>query len=223
MLQGFFQIALTLLLVVILTPILGGYLARVFLSKKTFLDSVITPVEQGIYLLGGIDTQEEMTGWQYVQAVLCSNLAVGILVFLLLIFQGWLPLNPTNLGMPTWDTALHTTISFLANADLQHYAGEITLSYFSQIAALGFLMFIAAGTGLAVGIAFIRGLTGRRLGNYYVDLTRSITRVLLPISIVGAVLLMILGVPETLAGPATVTTLEGSTREHLSFHLSINA
>jgi len=195
MLQGFFQIALTLLLVVGVTPILGGYLARVFMAKRTFLDPVITSVERVIYTIGGVDPQSDMTGWQYAQSVLYSNFAVGILVFLLLIFQAGLPLNPTHLGMPTWDTVLHTTISFLVNADLQHYSGETTMSYFSQIAALGFLMFIAAATGLAVGIAFIRGLTGRPLGNFYVDLTRSITRVLLPISIVGGVLLIILGVP----------------------------
>lgn len=211
MLQGFFQIALTLLIVVGVTPILGGYLAQVFMAKETTHDHVKT-VDHLIYLLGGVDPEEDMTGWQYAQAVLVSNSAMAILVFLLLIFQGWLPLNPTGLGMPTWDTALHTTISFLVNADLQHYAGETTMSYLTQIAALGFLMFIAAATGLAVGIAFIRGLTGRRLGNFYVDLTRSITRVLLPLSIVVAVLLIISGVPETLAGTATVTTLEGATQ-----------
>ncbi len=212
LLQGFFQIALTLLLVVILTPILGGYLARVFMAKKTFLDPVITPVERILYLLGGIRPEEEMTGWQYAQAVLISNSAMAILVFLLLMFQAKLPLNPTGLGMPTWDTALHTTISFLVTADLQHYSGETTMSYLSQIAALGFLMFVAPATGAAVGIAFIRGLTGRPLGNFYVDLTRFVTRVLLPISIVAAVLLMILGVPETLGGPTIVTSLEGATQ-----------
>ncbi|NEQ24869.1 MAG: potassium-transporting ATPase subunit KdpA, partial [Microcoleus sp. SIO2G3] len=212
MLQGFFQIALTLLLVVLLTPIFGGYLARVFLEQKTFLDPVIKPVERAVYLVCDVEPEKDMTGQEYAIAVLITNSVMGILVFLVLMFQKWLPLNPTGLGMPTWDTALHTTISFLVNADLQHYTPETTISYLSQIAALGFLMFTAAATGLAVGIAFIRGLTGRRLGNFYVDLTRSITRVLLPISIVGAVVLISLGVPETLAGPATVTTLEGATQ-----------
>ncbi|MBD2777681.1 potassium-transporting ATPase subunit KdpA [Iningainema tapete] len=212
MLQGFFQIALTLLIVVVLSPIFGNYLARVFLGRKTFLDTAMKPLERVIYLLGGIEPEEEMTGLEYALAVLISNLAMGILVFLLLMFQKWLPLNPTNLGMLTWDTALHTTISFLVNADLQHYTPESTMSYFSQVAALGFLMFIAAATGLAVGIAFIRGLSGRRLGNFYVDLTRTITRVFLPICIIGASVLMSLGVPETLAGPVTVTTLEGATQ-----------
>ncbi|SRR5579883_135918 len=209
MLQGFFQIALTLLIVVGLTPILGDYLARVFMPTETRLDPVLRPVENFIYQISGVDPQKNMTGRQYSFAVLISNASMGLLVYLLLIFQAKLPLNVTHLGMPTWDTALHTTISFLVAADLQHYSGETTMSYLSQIAALGFLMFVAPATGAAVGIAFIRGLTGRPLGNFYVDLTRFIMRVLLPISIVGAVLLLIIGVPETLAGPQTVTTLEG--------------
>ncbi len=212
MLQGFFQIALTLLLVVGITPIFGTYLAQVFQFKKTFLDPIATPVDRVIYRIGGVEPEENMTGQEYATAVLISNSAIAILVFLLLMLQQWLPLNPTKLGMPTWDTALHTSISFLVNADLQHYTPEITFSYFSQIAALGFLMFVAPATGLAVGIAFIRGITGRNLGNFYVDFIRSITRVLLPLAMIGAILLIAAGVPETLAGPATATTLEGATQ-----------
>jgi K+-transporting ATPase ATPase A chain len=112
--------------------------------------------------------------------------------------QGVLPLNPTSLSTPTWDTALHTTISFLTNTDQQHYSGETTFSYLSQL-TLGFLMFTSAATGLAVGIAFIWGLTGRPLGNFYIDLIQSITRILLPLSLIIALLLLISGVPETLA------------------------
>jgi K+-transporting ATPase ATPase A chain len=212
MIQGFFQIALTILLLLVLVPIVGRYIANIFLGKKTFLDPVMTPLEQGIYLLSGADPEENMTGQQYAQAVLISNSVIAILVFLLLMFQARLPLNPTASGKPTWDTALHTTISFLVAADLQHYSGETTMSYFSQTAALGFLMFIAPATGAAVGIAFIRGLTGRPLGNFYIDFIRSITRILLPISIVVGVLLLIAGVPETLAGPQIVNTLEGVTQ-----------
>lgn len=212
MLQGLLQIALTLLLVVSLTPFVGSYLAQVFMAKKTFLDAVMKPIESFIYLLYDVEPEENMTGWEYATAILLSNTTMAILVLLLLLFQGLLPLNPTELGMPTWDTAVHTTISFLVAADLQHYLPENTMSYLSQIAALGFLMFVAPATGLAVGIAFIRGLTGRPLGNFYVDLTRSITRVLLPFAVVGALVLMLSGVPETLGGAVTVTTLEGATQ-----------
>ena len=210
MLQGFIQIALTLLIVVAITPFFGRYMARVYLEEKTFLDPVIIPVERTLYVLGDVRVKEDMNGWQYIRAVLYSNIVGSVLIFLLLMFQGFLPLNPTGLGAPTWDTVLHTTISFLTNTDQQHYSGENTLSYLSQLVAVGYFFFLSAGTGLAVGIAFIRGLTGRPLGNFYIDLTLSITRILLPISIIGAVVLIALGVPETLAGPASVTTLEGA-------------
>ncbi|AFY99772.1 potassium-transporting ATPase subunit KdpA [Calothrix sp. PCC 6303] len=212
MLQGWIQIALTLLIVIATTPLLGGYIARVYMGERTLIDPIITPIERVIYALSGVRTQQDMTGKQYATAVLYSNLMMGILVFSILMLQGFLPLNPTGLGTPTWDTALHTTISFLTNTDQQHYSGETTFSYASQMFALGFLMFTSAGTGLAVGIAFIRGLTGKALGNFYVDLTKSITRILLPISIIGGLLLILAGVPETLAGVATATTLEGSTQ-----------
>lgn len=210
--QGFFQIGLTLLILVAIAPFFGKYIARVFLGEKTLLDPIMKPVERTIYALGGVRPKDNMTGWQYAQAIFYSNLIMGILVLFLIMNQGWLPLNPTNLGAPTWDTALHTTISFITNTNQQHYSGETTLSYGGQMLALGYHMFTSAATGLAVGIAFIRGLTGRAIGNFYVDLVRSITRILLPISIVGGVVLLIAGVPETLAAPATVTTLEGATQ-----------
>jgi potassium-transporting ATPase potassium-binding subunit len=208
MLQGWIQIALTLLLIVLITPLLGGYIARVFLGNPTPLDRLFSPFEQMIYKLSGIRTQATMTGWQYLRAVLLSNLVMAVSVFIIFMFQGMLPLNPTALGAPTWDTALHTAISFVTNTNQQHYSGETTFSYFSQVAALGFLFFTSAATGIAVAIAFIRGLTGRSLGNFYVDLTLAITRILLPISLVGAVVLVVAGVPETLSAPVVVPTLE---------------
>lgn len=211
MLQGWIQIALTLLIVIVITPILGGYIARIFLGERTRLDPIFTPLEQIIYRLSGIRTQTEMTGWQYIRAVLISNLVMAVMVFMILMFQGILPLNPTALSAPTWDTALHTAISFITNTNQQHYSGETTLSYLSQMVALGFLFFTSAATGIAVAIAFIRGLTGKPLGNFYVDLTLSITRILLPISLVGAVVLMSAGVPETLSAPVLVPTLEDPT------------
>lgn len=212
MIQGLLQIALTLIIVIATTPLLGKYIAHVFLGQRTVLDKVLNPIERIIYKLIGVTIEDEMTGWQYAKAILYSNLFMAILVFCIFITQGFLPLNPTGLKAPSWDLALHTTISFLTNTDQQHYSGETTFSYASQTFAIGFLMFTSAATGLAVGIAFIRGLTGRKLGNFYIDLTKSITRILLPMSIVGGLLLMMSGVPETLAGVATATTLEGATQ-----------
>ncbi len=212
MLQGIFQIAVTLLLIIAIAYPLGRYIARLFLGQKTILDPLMNPLESIIYRLGGVQAKDSMTGWQYARAILYSNLVMGIIVLLLLSAQGFLPLNPTDLAAPVWHLSLHTTISFLTNTDQQHYSGETTLSYLSQVLGLGFLMFTSAATGLAVGITFIKGLTGRPLGNFYVDLTIAITRILLPLSVVGAILLVSLGVPETLAAPATVTTLEGATQ-----------
>jgi potassium-transporting ATPase potassium-binding subunit len=208
--QGLIQIALTLLPIGIITPILGKYLAGVFRFTPTLLDSICSPLERGIYQLSQIDDRKIMTGWQYTRSIFVSNLVMAVFVFIILMTQGGLPLNPTGLNAPNWDTALHTTISFLTNTDQQHYSGETTFSYASQVLGLGFLMFTSAATGLTVGIAFIRGLTGNVLGNFYVDLVRSITRILLPFSILIAVLLLIAGVPETLSPPVTVTTLTGA-------------
>jgi potassium-transporting ATPase potassium-binding subunit len=212
MLQGWIQIALTLVTVIILTPLLGKYIARVFLHETTFLDPIFGPIDRALMRSIGIYEAEEMSGWQYIQAVLISNIVMGIAVFLILFLQPILPFNPSQIGGLSWDLVLHTTISFLTNTDQQHYSGETTLSYGSQVFALGFLMFTSAATGLAVGIAFIRGLTGRSLGNFYQDLMQSITRILLPISFIGTLVLIAAGIPETWSGVAQVTTLEGATQ-----------
>jgi len=208
MLQGWIQIGIVLVLIVAIAPIFGNYIARVFLGQKTILDRLINPIERLIFNLSGIQTKAQMTGWQYARAILYSNLAMAILLFLMIMAQGYLPLNPTSLSAPTWDTALHTTISFITNTNQQHYSGETTLTYFTQTLGLGFLFFTSAGTGIAVAIAFIRGLTGRSLGNFYVDLTQAITRILLPISVVGAIAFIAAGVPETLSAPIVIPTLE---------------
>ncbi|MEH2394144.1 MAG: potassium-transporting ATPase subunit KdpA [Nostoc sp.] len=208
MLEGWIQIVLTLLIVVAFTPFFGRYMARVYLEQNTFLDPILNPVEQVLYALVGVKTKENMTGWQYGRAILYSNVVMGLLIFSIIMNQGWLPLNPTGINAPTWDTTLHTTISFITNTNQQHYSGETYMSYASQMWGLGYHMFTSSATGLAVGIAFIRGLTGRPLGNFYVDIIRSITRILLPICIVGSIALMAAGVPETLAGAVVFPTLE---------------
>ena len=209
---GLLQIGLTLCIVIAITPVLGRYIALVFLGERTILDPLMNPIERSIYVISGVRPKDDMTGWQYIRATLYTNLFMGILVYSLIHYQRLLPWNPNGFGVPRWDIILHTVVSFVTNTDQQHYAGETTLSYFSQVAALGFLMFTSAATGLAVGIAFIRGLTGKKLGNFYIDLTRGITRILLPISVIGAIALVLLGVPQTLGGSLTITTLEGGTQ-----------
>lgn len=208
MLQGWIQIALTLLIVVAITPFFGQYMARVFMGQHTLLDPVLNPLERGIFALCDVRSQEEMTGWQYARALLYSNIAMALLLAFILFNQGWLPVNPTGLNSPTWDTNLHTIISFIINTNQQHYSGETTYGYFAQFAGLGYMFFVSAATGMAVGIAFIRGLTGRPLGNFYVDLIRTITRIHLPIAIVATIVCIAAGMPETLAGPVVIPTLE---------------
>ncbi|MCJ8282865.1 MAG: potassium-transporting ATPase subunit KdpA, partial [Rivularia sp. ALOHA_DT_140] len=210
--QGLLQIGLTLAVVLIITPFFGRYIANVFMGKATLLDSVMNPLEQVIYQLADVKPQENMTGKEYAYSLLQSNLFIGILVYLLINFQKVLPWNPNGFGAPRWDLTLHTVISFLTNTGQQHYLGEKAISHFSTMAGLTFLMFISAGTGLAVGIAFIRGSSGKPLGNYYADLIRGITRILLPISIVGAIILLAQGVPQTVSAPLLVETLEGRTQ-----------
>lgn len=217
MFQGLLQIALFLVFLGAVSPLLGKYMAAVFMARKTWLYPILGPVETLVLRATGLTARGPaqampMTGLQYVQAVFVSNLVMGLLAFLILMLQGSLPLNPTGLAAPSWHLALHTVISFVTNTDQQHYSGETTLSYFSQIAALGFLMFTSAATGLAVAIAFVRGLVGQPLGNFYQDLTQAIVWILLPLSVLGAIALLLGGVPETLAGPAVVTTLEGSSQ-----------
>ncbi|MCL6754437.1 potassium-transporting ATPase subunit A [Nostoc sp. CCCryo 231-06] len=210
--QGFLQIGLTLCIVIAITPLLGRYIGRVFLGESILLDFLMNPIERSMFVLAGVRRKDDMTGWQYIRSVICSNLIMAISVYFLIYFQRLSPWNANGFGAPKWDVLLHTTISFVTNTDQQHYVGETTLSYFSQVAALGFLMFTSAATGLAVGIAFIRGLTGRKLGNFYVDLVRGITRILLPISIIGAIALLVAGVPQTLKETLVVRTLEGGTQ-----------
>ena len=210
--QGLLQIGLTLAVVIILTPFLGKYIASVFMGSSSLLDWLINPLERVLFKLADVNPQENMRGRQYAYSLLQTNLLMGVLVYLLISFQKNLPWDFNGLNAPRWDLTLHTTISFLTNTGQQHYLGEKAISHFSQSAALTFLMFVSAATGLAVGIAFIRGLTGKPLGNYYADLIRGIVRILLPISMIGAILLLSQGVPQNLAPPLLVETLEGRTQ-----------
>lgn len=197
--SGFLQIAITLVLMVAIVPFLGAYMARVFQFESTWFDKLFDPVETLVYKLMGVDAQADMDWWGYARAILISNLAMFVPVLGVLLFQGSLPLNPNGIPGMTPDLALHTAISFLTNTNQQHYSGETGASHFTQMVCFQFLMFASAATGLAVGIAFIRGILGRSLGNFYVDFTRGISRVLMPISIVFGVVFLSQGVPQNLS------------------------
>ena len=152
-------------------------------------------------------------GWkQYFLSGLLLNVVMMVIGFLILIFQGNLPLNPMGFPGIKPDLAFMQVVSFTTNTDLQHYAGETTFSYLSQISVLQWLMFTSAITGLCMGIAFIRGLVAgaKDMGNFYVDFTRSITRIFLPLAIIAAIVFLALGVPQTLNGYTAVKTIEGA-------------
>ncbi len=215
---------ITLLQAVLVVLILGSalaaakliapYVAGVFTRRQSRLDRILTPVENGIYRLVGVDPQQGM-GWkEYFLAGLLLNVAQMTIAFLILTFQGSLPLNPQGFPGMKWDLAFNTVVSFATNTNLQHYNGETTLSYFSQMTAIQFLQFTSAATGICMGVAMVRGLIAgaKDLGNFYVDFVRSLTRLLIPFCVIAAVILVALGVPQSLNGYQTVTTVTGATQ-----------
>ncbi len=208
---GVVQVVVTLLIILLLVKPAGSYLVKVFDRQRTGLDRVFGGPERLLYRLMGVREEESM-GWkQYAAAVLISNAVMLTLMYLVLRLQRFLPLNPDGIENMPAAQAFNTAVSFMTNTNWQSYTGENALSYLSQLLAVTFPMFTSAATGFAVAIAFIRGLVGRRddLGNFYVDLVRSITRIFLPLSFVVALFLVFQGVPQTLAGAVNATTLEG--------------
>ncbi len=211
MTMGLIQVVVTLLIAGLLVKPVGAYLVKVFDYETSGLDRVFGPVERIIYRLIGVREKESM-GWKkYVFAVLISNFVMLILIYAIFRLQKYLPWNPDGIDNMPPALAFNTAISFITNTNWQAYSGENSLSYFSQMIAITFPMFTSAATGFAVAIAFIRGLVARQnnLGNFYVDLIRSITRIFLPLSFIVALFLVFQGIPQTLHGAVDATTVEG--------------
>ncbi|MBP2615642.1 potassium-transporting ATPase subunit KdpA [Chryseobacterium jejuense] len=190
---------------------LGKYIANVYGYKKTFLDPVFQPVEKLIYKISGINPNRQMNWKQNMYAMLAINLVWFIIGFILLLTQAWLPLNPDGNPNMSPDLAFNTTISFLVNCNLQHYSGETGVSYLSQL-YLMFLQFVTAATGMAAMAVLFKAFkekTATELGNFYDYFTKSMIRILLPISVVVALILSINGSPMTFEGKDHITTLEG--------------
>jgi len=204
-----FLAALTLAVVVLTAFPLGRHLWQVFDDRpQPAWDPWLLPIETTLLRWVGDRGQPAASAWGYLQPLLLANACFALVAFVLLAFQpAWL--NP--LGWPglRWDLALHTTISFLTNTDQQHLVPDQTLGNLAQLGAIQFLMYVSAASGLAVGFAVIRGLCGLPLGNFHRQLIRSLTRVLLPGSVLLALLFLFCGVPMTLADPLPITTLEG--------------
>src|SRR5689334_9076112 len=203
------------LFTVLLAYPLGKYSAKVFAGEKTITD-FMNPLERFIFKISGIDPKESMNWKQFLKAMLTINLLWLVYAMLLLIFQDKLPLNPDGNPGQTPDLAFNTAISFLVNCNLQHYSGESGLTYLTQLFVIGFLQFVSAATGIACLIALFNGLkakTTKNLGNFWDIFVKSTTRVLLPLSIIVAVILAFNGTPTSFAGKDTIVTLQGDTQQ----------
>ena len=209
------QIVLFLGVLIVCTPILGGTMARVFSGQTTPLSFAVRPLENLVYRLIGVNPAEEQNWRAYALALLVFNIIGFVFVFALQLLQGALPLNPAGLPNVEPFLAFNTATSFMTNTNWQSYAGEITLSPLTQMIGLGVQNFVSAATGIAVVVALTRGLIGRSgklLGNFWVDLTRSILYVLLPLSLVLALVLISQGVVQNFNAPVAATTLSGETQ-----------
>lgn len=211
--DAWLQALLVLGILAACTVPLGRYMHAAFAGERTLLDPVLVPVERTIYRLCRIRPDREMSWQTYLFAMLATTAAGIAWLYVLLRVQQWLPLNPQGFGNLSPDLAWNVAISFATTTDWQAYSGESTLSYLAQMAGCAWQNFLAAGIGLALSIAFVRGLTRSGtsgLGNFWVDLTRAVLYVLLPLSVLGAVIFASQGVPQNFAPYLDVTTLEGA-------------
>ena len=208
-----FGVVIIFFVTVLLAWPLGKYITRVFKGEKNFMD-FMNPVERFIFRVSGINPRESMNWKQFLKAMLTINLLWLVYAMLLLIFQDKLPLNPDGNPGQTPDLAFNTAISFLVNCDLQHYSGESGLTYLTQLLVITFLQFLSAATGIACLIALFNGLrekTTNNLGNFWNYLVKSTTRILLPLSLIVAVVLAFNGTPTSFDGKDSVVTLQGDT------------
>jgi potassium-transporting ATPase potassium-binding subunit len=210
--NGWFQILLFLALVLLVTKPLGIFMTRVFNRERTFMDPVLRPVERLLYRVTCVDEDHEMRWTEYAIAMLLFSAVSMILLYLMQRLQGYLPFNPQKFGaVNPSHLAFNTAASFTTNTNWQAYSGESTMSYFTQMAGLAFHNFVSAATGIALAIAFIRGLARRQMqtiGNFWVDLIRSCLWVLLPFCVVGALVLVSQGVVQNLKPYDTVKLVE---------------
>lgn len=213
--NGLLQIALYFLVLLALAKPLGLYMTKVFAGERTWLHRVLRPVETAIYKVCGIDETAEQRWTRYVGGLLVFSVVSLLFTYLLLRVQKWLPLNPQGLGNLAPDLSFNTAASFTTNTNWQSYTPETTMSYLSQMLALATHNFWSAAVGLAAGIAFVRGFARhsvKTLGNFWVDFIRANLYVLLPLSVVGALLLVSQGAIQNFDSYTKITTLEGGTQ-----------
>ncbi|MBK7993893.1 MAG: potassium-transporting ATPase subunit KdpA [Blastocatellia bacterium] len=208
--NGFLQLAIFLLVLLLLTKPLGSYMTKIFTGEKTLLSKVLSPLENLVYRICQIDqTPQHWTN--YAISLILFNFVGVIVLYLLQRLQSFLPLNPQNFTSIASDLAFNTAVSFVSNTNWQAYSGESTMSYLTQMSGLAVQNFVSAATGLAVAIAFIRGIAEREaktIGNFWVDLTRSVVYILLPFSLVGALVLVSQGVVQNFNPYVTAKRVE---------------
>ena len=210
--NGWFQIALFLVLILLVTKPLGVFMARVFSREKTFMDPVLRPIERLLYRVTGVDENHEMRWTEYAIAMLLFSAVSMLVLYAMQRLQGFLPFNPQKFGaVSPAHVAFNTAASFTTNTNWQAYSGESTMSYFTQMAGLAYHNFVSAAVGIALAIAFIRGIARRQMqtiGNFWADMVRGSLWVLLPFCIVGALALVSQGVVQNLKPYDTVKLLE---------------
>jgi K+-transporting ATPase ATPase A chain len=210
--NGWLQIALYCVLLILLTKPLGGYMTRVFAGERTLLSPVIRPLERTLYRVSGVGEQQEQHWVTYAIAMLAFTFAGFVVLYALQRLQAVLPLNPQHLDNVSPDLAFNTSVSFISNTNWQSYTPETTMSYLVEMAGLTVHNFLSAATGIALAIALIRGFSRRsakNIGNFWVDMTRCTLYVLLPVCIVVGLVMVWQGVPQNLGDYTQVTTLEG--------------
>lgn len=209
------QIVIVLAIFMILVIPMGKYLYHISTNQKTFGDKVFDKIDNCIYKVCSIDKKKEMNWKQYALALLVTNAVMVFIGYVILRTQSMHIFNPNGIKGMEQSLSFNTIISFMTNTNLQHYSGESGLSYLSQMTVIIYMMFTSAATGYAAAMAFVRGLVGKKktLGNFYVDLIRITTRVLLPGALIVGIILVTQGVPQTFAGTETVTTIEGKLQD----------
>ena len=211
--NGWLQIAFYMAVLTALVVPLGRFMASVFEGERTFLSPVLRPVEAALYCISGVDETREQGWLTYTVAMLLFNAAGFIAMYGLLRLQAFLPFNPADQSAVTPDLSFNTSVSFATNTNWQNYGGESTLSYLTQMVGLTTQNFVSAATGIALAVALIRAFaraSAKTVGNFWVDLTRCTLYILLPISIVTALVLVWQGVPQNIGSYVDATTLEGA-------------
>ncbi|MET1027386.1 MAG: potassium-transporting ATPase subunit KdpA [Dongiaceae bacterium] len=211
--NGLLQIALFSVLIILLVKPFGGFMTKVFDGRRTFLSPVMEPVERVIYKICGVRADQDQHWVVYAVSMMLFHLVLAVSLYAILRLQAYLPFNPRGFAGMSPDLAFNTAISFTSNTNWQNYGGESTLSYFSQMVGLAVHNFTSAAAGVALAIALIRGFSRRSakgIGNFWVDMTRCTLYILLPLSFIGALVLVWQGMPQNMGDYVQATTVEGA-------------